>query len=449
MPAVRFGAGDLLEYNSEYSLLICRECQYAIQKSALGSHLLRHKIYRGDRQRLLSSIAQLDLLEPEHVPLPAPGLPPVNALPVLSGYRCTAVGCRHLTASLKRMKLHWSGSHDPDGLGFLSSSFARPAKLQTFFRGTKVRYFEVASPTAPPGNIDDNVDDRDDDHEGYVERCNATSATPPSPPCGPALPATAHGSSPADFNLDTLNYFHHFITVSSLTLPGNEDSQLARRHWQLNIIPEALRRRWLMCGLLAISARHLATLADNTVNSRMHRQREAELYSEFSAGLGQTTMHDMEFESTTIEQTKKTGEQIRCLLRCAQWASAEPMPDSQPIPPIQLPLILATIRGCTVPSSRSQDSGIRDDAHDLREEPLVPGFPQTRHSSYGGYLRTKSASDNTPSALLDLLHALPSSIAEVLGRPESTQDVLATLSAIATMVECCNISFACNEVGAA
>ena len=83
MPAIiRFGASDLLQYNPKYSLLICRECQYAIQKKRADSHPLRYKIYRGDIQRLLSSIAQkVDPLEPHLVPLPAPLSPPVHALP--------------------------------------------------------------------------------------------------------------------------------------------------------------------------------------------------------------------------------------------------------------------------------------------------------------------------------------------------------------------------------
>ena len=146
MPTMRFGSRDLLEYDSRYGVLICRECQYAIQKSALGSHLLRHKIYREKRRRLLSTIAELDLLEPHHVPLPPPASPPIDALPIISGYRCTLGECGNLCASFKRMRRHRCEVHglrEP-----LNSSFAYPVKLQTFFRGTKLRYFEVTSSTA-------------------------------------------------------------------------------------------------------------------------------------------------------------------------------------------------------------------------------------------------------------------------------------------------------------
>ena len=450
MPAIRFGAGDLLGYNSKYSLLICRECRYAIQKNALESHLLRHKIYRGNRQRLLSSIAQLDFLEPHHVPLPALGSLPVDALPILSGYRCTAAGCRHLTVSSKRIKRHWSGIHSLGGSVPLSSSFARPVKLQTFFRGTKVRYFEVALPTTPLINTDNDDDDGEDDHEECEEGHNAITVTPPLSLRVPAPPGTAHDSSPADFNLETLTYFHHFITITSPTLPGAEDPQTAKHYWQMHVVLRALQRRWLMCGLLAISAHHLTALADNTMIKRIHRERGMQFSSEFSAGLGQTTGCDLGLEAAEIEaEAKKTGEQIRCLLRCAQWALAEPTFNYELVASCQLLSIMSTIQGCVIPDSTLRYNGIRNDGHGRQEELFVQGFLHTRNSSHGGNPYTNSSSDKTPSVLLNLLRALTFRIAEGLGRPESAQDVFATLSAITTVAKCCDISFACDEVGAA
>lgn len=453
MPAVRFGAGDLLEYNSKYSLLICRECQYAIQKNALESHLLRHKIYRRDRQRLLSSIAQLYLLEPDHVPLPAPGSPPVDAFPILSGYCCTAERCRHLTASSKRMKRHWSEIHGLDGSVPLSSSFGRPVKLQTFFRGTKIRYFEVASPTAPLVNTDhdhDN-DDVEEDHETCEEEGHDAITVTPHPPLRvPAPPGTAYGPSPADFNLETLTYFHHFSTMTSLTLPGTKDPQSAKHYWQTHVILQALQRRWLMCGLLAISAHHLAALADDTTTKRIHRERGAQFSSEFSVGMGQTTGCDLDLEDAEIdEEARQTGEQIRCLLRCAQWPLAEPAFDHELVAPCQLLSVMSTVRGCVVPDSTLRHSGTRNDDHGRQEELFVKGFLHTTDSSHGGNPHTNSSNNNTPSVLLNLLRALPFRIAEGLGKPESAQDVLTTLSAISTVVECCDISFACDETAVA
>ena len=64
------GAGELLCYNAQHKLLICLECKYAIQKHAVDSHLLRHKIYREERQQLLSAISELELPEPDDVRFP-------------------------------------------------------------------------------------------------------------------------------------------------------------------------------------------------------------------------------------------------------------------------------------------------------------------------------------------------------------------------------------------
>lgn len=446
--AIRFGEGDLFEYNTKYRLLICRECQYAIQKTALESHLLRHKIYRGDRQRLLSSIAQLDLLEPQNVPLPAPDSPPVNALPILPGYRCTVGGCQHLTGSLKRIKRHWSEIHALGGSVTLPVSFARPVKLQTFFRGTKVRYFEVAAPTAPLVNDDDEGDDGDDDcyHEGYDDQGrNVIKVMPASPPCVPMT----EGPPPTDFNLETLTYFHHFIAITSLTLPDAENPQSKNRYWQTYVVSQALRCRWLMCGLLAISAHHLAVLTDNTKTTQTHREREAQFFTEFSSWLESTTGCGLGFKADEMQEAKTTGERIGCLLRCAQYAWTEPTTEEVLVDSSQLLSIVSNIRNCHAPDYTLENSGIQNDGREGQEEMFVSDSLQTKNSSLGVNTRTSSTSDNTPPMLLDRLHALPFRIAHVFGRPESTQEVLATLSAITALVECCTISFACDEAAAA
>ncbi|KAK9242873.1 hypothetical protein V1506DRAFT_546202 [Lipomyces tetrasporus] len=469
MPAIRLGSRDLLEYNARYGVLICRECQYAIQKSALPSHLLRHKIYRGERQRLLSSIAQLDLFEPHHVPLPTPASPPIDALPIISGYRCTAVGCGNLCASSKRMRRHLSEIHglsDPPN----SSSFARPVKLQTFFRGTKLRYFEVTfSPAAgsagaaPLATTTDDDDERYDGegHDGQVHDAETATPLPPPPPRRrrrrvPTPPGTTRGFSPADLDLETLTYFHHFTTSTSLTLPGAERPRPATHYWQTDVVLQALRRRWLMCGLLAVSACHLAALADDTTIERVHRERSAQLFSEFSAGWEEITKRDLAVVAAGVEEeAKKAGGQIRCMLRCAHWALAESTLDQgiipEPAAPSQLQSIMTTLRGFVVPDFALHPGGIRSDDDDRQEETFTQArrILRIRSSSDAGSFGAFSSCDNTPTALFNRLRALPSRMAETFGKPESARDVLATLSAIAALVQCCDTSFASDEVGAA
>ena len=40
MSRLTLGSNDLLEYNSDYGVLICRDCEYAIQKSAVSSRYI-------------------------------------------------------------------------------------------------------------------------------------------------------------------------------------------------------------------------------------------------------------------------------------------------------------------------------------------------------------------------------------------------------------------------
>ena len=474
MPPIRLGPHDLLEYNARYGVLICRECQYAIQRSALQSHLLRHKIYRDERQRLLSAIAQLDLFEPHHVPLPTPASPPIDPLPIISGYRCTAVGCGSLCASSKRMRRHQSEIHGLSG-PYHSSSFARPVKLQTFFRGTKLRYFEVTpSPAAGTAraaplattNDDDDDDDDDDEDERYDEEeldeqvHDADVATPlpppPPPPRVPTPPEAPLKSSTVDLNLETLTYFHHFTTTTSFTLPSAEQPRPATHYWQTDAVLQALRRRWLMCGLLAISACHLAVLADDITIERVHRERSAQFLSEFSAGWEETTKRDLGVEAAGVEEEgKKAGGQIRCILRCAHWALAEYTLDQgiipEPATSSQLQSIMTTVRSFVVSDFALPPGGVRSDDDDGQEETFaqVGRILKARSSSNAGSFGAFSSCDNTLSELLNRLGALPSRMAETLGKPENIQDVLATLSAIAALVECCAISFASDEAGAA
>jgi hypothetical protein len=419
MAPVRFGPKQILEYDGRHGVLICHDCQYAIQKSALQSHLLRHKIYRSDRQRLLSFIAQLNLFEPDHVPLPPPESPPIDGLPVIAGYRCTAPGCANLCASLKRMKGHWRESH---GLG--DSSLARPAKLQTFFRGTKIRYFEV-TPTA----ADDDDDDDDDESENENNEGDEDDAVEEQEDGQQQTPPSAHTTCSINVDLETLSYFHHFASTTSLTLPSPQNPLSAAQYWQTRLVPQALRQRWLMCGLLALSACHLAAFPDNATAEQQHRKRAADFSSEFRTGWEEST-------ATAAEEVREAATQIECLLRCAHWALAEPPSDQCIVPepgvPDQLQHIMTTLQSSIPPAA----------PHD----PETPAYALRM-------LRWNSPeagnNNNTPAEIWDRLRNLPSRIADTFGKPENTQDVLVLLSAVAALIECCDTSFASDEVGSA
>lgn len=462
MPPIPSGAHDLLEYNPQYSLLICRECQYAVQKNALESHLLRHKIYRADRQRLLSSISQLALLDPDDVPVPAPGSSPISILPILSGYGCTVADCRHSTASDKRMKRHWSDVHSFGGSIPLLSTFTRSVKLQTFFRGTKVSYFEVALPTTPLLSSDDDYD-CDDNHRGNDEEAfNYTTGTPPEPtqpfsaptPFSPAptppnvspCSQISQDTRPDELDLEALTYFHHFITTTSLTLPSARNTQSAKQYWQMHVVSQALRHPWLMYSLLAISACHLAAFADDTITKETHREREAQFFSKFSAGSWRMTQHDLIFETVKVEEeVKEISDLVRCLLCCAQMALDGPVLATDPC---QVQLIMSSIQGCIVPL---RSSGMPSHGDEQQQDISVRArrVMQAEVSSEVGDTCTTSPSANTSIVQFDRLQSLPFRIAEIFGRPESSRDVFATMSAISSMIDCFDISIAYDEMDAA
>ncbi|KAF2816946.1 uncharacterized protein BDZ99DRAFT_470017 [Mytilinidion resinicola] len=412
--SITFGTSDLLEYNARYSVLICRECKYAIQKSALGSHLLRHKIYRGERQRLLSSIAQLELVEPDDVQLPPVSLSPVEGLPVISGYRCTAIGCESLCASSKRMRRHWSENH---GVSDPPESCARSVNLQTFFRGTKIKYFEVAS----PGQLVTGQEIVA--HQHSLNRVpTPASILPLGPRC--------------NLDLETLRYFHHFTTTTSLTLPARNGEPV--KYWQMDVVAQALRLRWLTCGLLAISASHLAALLDDETTKRVHRERSAQFLQEFSAGWGEV----LRDPSVARLEEAKAGAQMHCIQCCCHWTSEIPALSQGLIPgpaPFDLQSFTTTVQGCIDPNFALRSAVSSDD---VPEETWIRATTDSGGSSDAG------VSGNVPPALLYRFRILPYRMAEALEKPDNALDFVSTLSAIDTLVECFSLSYASDDVGA-
>ncbi|KAF2719425.1 hypothetical protein K431DRAFT_111573 [Polychaeton citri CBS 116435] len=452
MQNITLGSSNLLEYEARYGVLICLKCKYAIQKSALQSHLLRHKIYRDERQRLLSAIAQLDLLEPQDVSLPLSTSQPIKGLPIMPGYRCTAAGCGNLCASAKRMKRHWSEIHGVNESSSHFPSLARPAKLQTFFRGTKLRYFEVAaSPvTAAPGSAP--LATTDNQQPGDTDTAMPLSPSPSqyrrvtTPPLKP--PAGDH----LDLDLETLKYFYHFISVTSLTLPLGEGAQHAANYWQTDVVAQALQQKWLMSGLLAISACHLTMLPGDDMTKKAHCSCMVQFFFTFSYGREETMHCNSGAEDSYIENVAiKAGRHLKCLLRCAIWGLNESLPDQEIIAaitaPFELPLVVTTIGLATSKSATKPDNPGKSNIKQMlaQVEKALSMEASSGSEDYGA----SSLGNNTTSVLLNRVHALPSRMAEALGKPESAMDVFATLSAITGLIECCGVNFLSDEVGTA
>lgn len=429
-------------YDANYRVLICRECQYAIQKSALQSHLLRHKIYRNERQRLLSSIAHLDLCEPHEVSLPTPTSPAIEHLPVLSGYRCLVEGCDNLCSSTKRMKQHQSKEH-----GFSEShvlaSLTLSIQLQTFFRGTKLRYFEVARSatlhTATKISIA-NVHRHHETDQFFAQEINeqmheAGARTSPSlPEHFPDSSSTLLNPLAVSVNLGTLTYFHHFTTITCLTLPGTNSTIPIGSLWLEQVVPQALQHRWLMCGLLAISSYHLAALANDRTLEEVHRRRSVSYSLEFSATWEQqVSSESRESAFEWAAPVKTAAGLIQCILHCADCMFKERDLDqlftSKPSAQLQLQSLLASVRNFVV--ADLDFSLFSLEGSDNSDDPFRLATRTLKMIPSNGAL----------SAPLNRLALLPSRIADALGRPDHLPDVLATLNAIAILVNCCATGF--------
>lgn len=439
MPPGQADSNGLLLYNTQYRVLICRQCQYAIQKSAVESHLLRHKIYRTERQRLLTSIAKLVLVEPEDVLLLNSTSLPIEGLPIIEGYRCTLSGCHHLCASEKRMKRHWNESHEDIKHPILEENL-REAKLQTFFRGTKIRYFEVDTSTASDGaNVaslviatenDDGIGNETHMDVEYTETSYSQSSTVSHITTAPTAPCRV---SPVDLNLDTLSYFHHFITRTSFTLQMLNRADSKIHYWQTEVVSLALRQRWLMCGVLALSAFHLAMFSDGMAIEGPHWEHAAAFCVEFTKEWQEVTMRDM---GLVDKETEIAGQHLERLLRITSLNSRGVMQGFFPeVTGFSRLQVLISDIGSLVPSDSAPDpDGLQNTQDNTQTKSVDNSSVSMSHR-------------DTLARPLNRLRALPARLTAALGPPEPDhlEEVLHTLTAIAVLIECFAISFALED----
>jgi hypothetical protein len=132
----------LLQYVPTHRIVICKVCQYAIQPRAISRHLKDyHQIRRHARRPFMRYVASLDLREPQDVVMPTIPVAPVPFLPITSGLACCIPACRYLSISIKSLTTHWNAEHstsEQTGVRW------HHVKLQTFFRGNRLKYFEVS-----------------------------------------------------------------------------------------------------------------------------------------------------------------------------------------------------------------------------------------------------------------------------------------------------------------
>jgi hypothetical protein len=258
----------------------------------------------------------------------------------------------------------------------------------------------------------------------------------------------SRGGLPFDLDLETLKYFHHFTTTTSLTLPNPQNHQNPAKHWQVDVVAHALEVHWLMCGLLAISASHLAALLDQDETiKRVHLERAARFLQEFSAGWEEVKRSSQVAAAPTEEANMRTGAQMACIHRCCRWmseAGTESQADlsgemEQEPAPFQLHSFIQTVRGCGSPEFALR-SAVGSNVDEMSE-------PSTNVQDKNDAPSQVLPPTVAPPALLERIRTLPHRM-QPLGKPDSALDFFATLSAIDTLAECCSLSYAAGgDVG--
>jgi hypothetical protein len=233
----------LLHYLPEHRVLVCRECQYAIQPSAISRHLKDlHRIYRSKRQEFMNYANGFDLADPKDVSLPKPKGEPVPGLTITSGLVCGVDGCEHLCATTKRMKMHRAAEH----VGTKDTeTLWHPVELQTFFRGNQLKYFIVQqqSPASSQESHSIETDASSIDVEGDSTG-NSTSNECHSSNLDPQLMA--------DIDTELLEHF------KSCTCHEIGYDPMSRDVWHKDVPALAAKHPFLMHGMLACAALHTA-----------------------------------------------------------------------------------------------------------------------------------------------------------------------------------------------
>lgn len=248
-------------------------------------------------------------------------------------------------------------------------------------------------------------------------------------------PEYAQGlTPPIGFDFESIKSFHKFTSSIHLTLP-NPSTDSAESYWRAKFLPLALSRHWIMSGLLAIAEYHMVALTNDQAEVKAHGERAMQFFSDFLTGRREasTPIRRGVPSSEDKDEERRVGGQAFCVLRCAQWALIEPVftqqANSFPAYPFLLRNLLTVLRSFSLVE--------RDGNVGTPEEVFARAGQIFRRRSQSGALED----DEDTVALLNRLDQLPSRMSDVFGRPNDLKDVMATLAAIATLVEHYSASF--------
>lgn len=250
---------DLLEYLPDHRVLICKQCHYAVRSISLPRHLKEiHGIIRSRRLQYIQFAAQYPDTEETNILPPCSDKQfPVPFLPVEAGWACVSPGCDYLCLSEKRMKTHIAASHYK--LGKPEEDFIE-APLQTFFRGSQLKYFTI--PSKPGHGHWETLSKR-----GQINGSNCSTANSSAEHKESVDQLTTNEILTKyyrlDANLCSMNtisedlLLSHFVSSTAITMFHDNRLELL---WKQTIPNLAAQFSFLFHGLCACSAFHLAYL---------------------------------------------------------------------------------------------------------------------------------------------------------------------------------------------
>ena len=240
-----------LVYFTAYKVIVCKVCRFAVQPSAIGKHLLSHRIYREKRQEILQRIQELVLLQPRDVRHPRSIERSLPYLSVLDGFRCSVSSCGHLCSSQKRMSQHLREKHGPVNV-YNHESSCTSVFLQTFFRGNKVHYFQVS-----------DVGECANSLQAPTKDPSPGSEATDTPPVDHVVTAAA------EQNIRDLLYMHRYVTFTGPTLNrGTEPATF----WTHDVPLLVVEYPELVHGILGVAALHHAIDEPDEGLSRQHHE---------------------------------------------------------------------------------------------------------------------------------------------------------------------------------
>ena len=199
--------------------------------------------------------------------------------------------------SHKRMSQHLRGKHGGIDVTDVDGN-ARHVYLQTFFKGNKIRYFEVKPrdetyelPPASQPKIHFVKASQQDQEDGLQQ----------TPVTGYGTQAVARAPG-TNLPMKTLLYLHHYCTIAGLSLNrGGEPATL----WTHDLPLQGSAQPFLMHGMLGVAAFHQALMASDPGERRRHQ----------SAGLLHQSLGLATFRSIVDHPTLETSTALTAFSR--------------------------------------------------------------------------------------------------------------------------------------